>query len=42
MLRHINELHAVIWVYSPAHIALVAVYRAMRAAHEKMHEEGTR
>ena len=42
MLRRINERYPVTKGYSPVHIALVAVYRAMRAAHDKVDEEGTR
>jgi len=42
MLRRINERYPVTKGYSPVHIALVAVYRAMRAAHDKVGEEGTR
>jgi hypothetical protein len=41
MLRRINERYPVTKGYSPAHIALVAVYRAMRAAHDKVDKEGT-
>jgi hypothetical protein len=40
MLRRINERYPVTKGYSPVHIAMVAVYRAMRAAHDKVHEEG--
>jgi hypothetical protein len=36
MLCRINERYAVIYGYSPVHIALVAVYRAMRAAHDEV------
>ncbi len=39
MLRRINARYPVTKGYSPVHIALVAVYRAMRAAHNKADEE---
>jgi hypothetical protein len=42
MLRRINERYPVTKGYSPVHIALIAVYRAMRAAHDRVEEEGTR
>ncbi len=42
LLRRINGRYPVTKGYSPVHIALVAVYRAMRAAHDEVDEEGTR
>ena len=36
MLRRINERYPVTKGYSPVHIAFVAVYRAMRAAHDEL------
>lgn len=36
MLRRINAQYPVTKGYSPVHIALVAVYRAMRAGHDRM------
>jgi hypothetical protein len=42
MLRRINERYPVTKGYSPVHIALVAVYRATRAAHDKVAQERTR
>jgi hypothetical protein len=39
MLRRINERYPVTKGYSPVHIALVAVYRAIREAHDEVADE---
>jgi hypothetical protein len=38
MLRRINERYPVAQGYSPLHIAFVAVYRAMREAHDELED----
>jgi DNA-binding Lrp family transcriptional regulator len=42
MLRRINERYPVTEGYSPVHIALAAVYRAMRAAYDEVGAAGAR
>jgi hypothetical protein len=42
LVQRIDQRYPFFDGYSPVHIALVAVYRAMRAAQEKLDEEGAR